>query len=105
MRRTLKIELLKRLDRREMRLLEATDYGATLPFLDLGLEQSFQIAQVRLLPADRFLGQTGELLGYGGQIELAGVLLNRCLCDRLGCVHWITSVAAVVWVQLGRSCS
>jgi hypothetical protein len=66
-RRTLKVELLKRLDRREMRLLDAPDHGATFTFLDLCFEQSFQISQVRLLPADRLLGQTGELLSYGGQ--------------------------------------
>jgi hypothetical protein len=66
-RRTLKVELLKRLDGREMRLLDAPDHGATLTFLDLGFKQSFQISQVRLFPADCLLGQTGELLGYGGQ--------------------------------------
>jgi len=39
----------------------------------------FQIAQMRLLLAHGFLGQTGKLVGHGRQIELTGVLLNGSL--------------------------
>ena len=72
----LKVELFKRLDRREVGLLDAPDHGSAIAFLDLGFEQRFQIAQVRLLLAHRFFGQAGELVGHGRQIELPRVLLN-----------------------------
>ena len=87
MRRRLKIELLKRLDGREVGLLDAPEHGSALTFLDLGAEQRLQIAQMRLLFADGVFGQTGKLVGHGGQIELTGILLNGGLFNRLGCAH------------------
>ena len=64
-----------------------------IAFFYFRFQQRLQIAQVRLLLFRRFFSQTRELIAQRGQSQLFGILLDRRMQDRLGGVHWITSVA------------
>src|ERR1700681_275793 len=97
--RTLKVELLQCLHRRESRFLNPPRHRLAIPFLDLGFQQRLQITQVRLLLFHGLFGQVHELIAQRWQVQLFGILQDRGLLQWLGSAHWITSVAS----QLGRN--
>ena len=66
-RRLGEVELFQRLDPGQMRLMHAQFDGPPFAVFDFGLEQGFQVVQVRVVALRGFFGERSELRTDGGK--------------------------------------
>src|SRR6266516_3220092 len=91
-RRPAEVELLERLDPWQVAVLEPTGDRIPLALLQLGLQESVEVAQVAVMLTLGLLGQPGALPGDGGQVELLAALLDDGLGQRRRRAHRATPV-------------
>jgi len=105
-RRLREVELLQRLDPRQVRVLEAQLDRAPFAVFDFGLEQSFEVVKMRVVLPAGFFSQRYELRTHRGEAERLAVLDDACRCHAHACTSVIAEVSNCLYsiiVGNGRS--